>query len=96
MMDEPNLTVSVNTAEQKQAFDEVKAERDYQDRLWNNDKRHDDTHETPATFRHYINQYNTDEPTVRGKARTDREKFIKVAALAIAAIESIDRKANNA
>lgn len=67
---------------------EVAAERKYQDKKWGG-PTHDDT-ESEANWIAYINKY-----AIGGfddKDRPFRERMVKVAALAVAAIESHDRK----
>lgn len=64
---------------------EVAAERKYQDKKWGGPS-HDDM-ETQEKWLEYIAQYSN-------KADVDfRTRMVKVAALAVAAIESHDRKA---
>ena len=77
-------------------YDEIKAERDYQREKWGD--RADDTLNTPWMWAAYIGQYAT--KWMRGTflpLKTDvtdafRECMVKVASLAVAAIESIDRQ----
>jgi len=74
-------------------FDEVDAERDEQDTKWGADF---DDRNTPYNWAAYIGQYSTrhliGDPRQVSEA-TFRADMVKVAALAIAAIESIDRRA---
>lgn len=65
-------------------------ERQYQDSKWGGPE-HDDT-ETEENWQKYITEYANGQ----GRATTHdfRKRMVKVAALAIAAIESCDRKNN--
>ncbi|MGN6819313.1 MAG: hypothetical protein ACTHJR_11655 [Sphingomonas sp.] len=77
-------------------YDEIRAEREYQDDKWGVEI--DDTKNTPWMWAAYIGQYATSwmrgtflplQPDV-----TDafRKAMVKVAAIAVAAIQSIDRQ----
>ena len=76
-------------------IDEILAERKYQQERWGNEA--DDTLSTPWMWVSYITQYATrwmagtfDIPTP--VADSFRTHMVKVAAIAVAAIESIDRQ----
>jgi hypothetical protein len=77
-------------------YDEIKKEREYQDGKWGHET--DDTLNTPWMWASYIGQYAT--KWMRGEflpvsvdtTNTFRTCMIKVAAIAVAAIESIDRQ----
>lgn len=75
---------------------EIKTEREYQDTKWGHDT--DDEQNTPWMWASYIGQYATKwmrgtfAPLGRDVTDTFRECMVKVAALAVAAIESIDRQ----
>ena len=77
-------------------YDEIKAERDYQDERWGHDI--DDAFNTPWMWCAYIVQYATKwmvgtfAPLGQKTVDDFRTKMVKTAALAIAAIESIDRQ----
>ena len=77
-------------------YDEIKAERDYQKKRWGNDT--DDTVNTPNDFMAYISHYGTRwfaggfAPYPKSVVDNYRKHMIKVAALAIGAIESLDRQ----
>jgi hypothetical protein len=73
-------------------FEEIRDERDYQDKKWGGEE-HDDTVEDEASWIHYITEYANS--TGRAEGRPFRERMIKVAALAVAAIQSHDRKRND-
>lgn len=68
---------------------EVAAERKYQDKKWGG-PAHDDT-ESEANWLKYIDEYAQGN-VERTKDRPFRERMLKVAALAVAAVESYDRK----
>lgn len=76
---------------QQKIFDEITAERANQDAEWGG-PRHDDQHSLDDWCR-YIDKQTTE---AENAGETDlagaRERFVKVAALAVAAIESIDRQ----
>jgi len=69
----------------KTIYDQIDNEREYQDKKWGG-KSFDDT-QTEQQWAEYIRQYAIGE---RG-SNNFRERMIKVAALAVAAIESNDR-----
>ena len=71
-------------------FEEIRNERAYQDAKWGG-QEHDDGVETEDSWVHYITEYANS--TGRAEGRAFRERMIKVAALAVAALESHDRKA---
>lgn len=74
-------------------YDELKAERDYQTEKWGT--AFDDKN-TPYNWAAYVTQYAT-RNLIGDPSAVSKDKFradmVKVAALAIAAIESIDRTA---
>jgi hypothetical protein len=73
---------------------QVITERKRQDMQWGGPE-HDDTHETSDWIDYMAHQVERTTPhtgTVE-QAKSDREMFIKIAALAVAAVESLDRKA---
>ena len=77
-------------------YDEIKTERDYQDGKWGH--KADDELNTPWMWAAYIAKYSTNWMRGTflplGKDASDgfRTAMIKVAALAVAAIESLDRQ----
>lgn len=77
-------------------YDEIKAEHEYQDGKWGHET--DDTLNTPWMWAAYISAYATKWMAGTflplGNVTTDafRKGMIKVASLAVAAIESIDRQ----
>ena len=77
-------------------YDEIQKEREYQDGQWGH--KTDDTQNTPWMWAAYIALYSTKWMVGTfaplGPKVTDdfRAKMVKTAALAIAAIESIDRQ----
>ena len=70
-------------------YDDIKAERERQDKLWGG-AAHDDDH-TDTDWASFIGK-RSDELLMRSQtdSRT-RELFLHIAALAVAAIESMDR-----
>ena len=70
-----------------QPIADVLAERARQDAQWGGPS-HDDQHD-PVDWSHFI-----EEQAYWGREQDPRRRFIKIAALAVAAIESIDRKAS--
>lgn len=80
-------------------YDEIRAERDYQREKWGDNA--DDTLNTPWMWAAYIGQYatrwmkGTFLPLERNITDEFRKCMIKVATLAIAAVESIDRQRLN-
>ena len=80
-------------------FDEIKAERQYQDKRWGHEL--DDRLNTPFHWVAYITQYATKwmagtwPPFGRDTTDDFRKMMIKVAAIAVAAIESLDRQRVN-
>lgn len=80
-------------------YDEIKQEREYQEAKWGNDL--DDNKNTPWMWAAYIGQYATRWmvgsflPLKTSVTDEFRKCMIKVATLAIAAIESIDRQREN-
>lgn len=77
-------------------FDEIRKERDYQTEKWGNTA--DDTLNTPNDFIAYIAHYSTRwfaggfAPYNSSDVGRFRTMMVKVAALAVAAIESLDRQ----
>jgi hypothetical protein len=77
-------------------YAEIRAEREYQQGRWGNDT--DDVKNTPWMFAAYIAQYATrwmaGTFAPLGPETTDafRKSMVKVAAIAIAAVESLDRQ----
>ncbi len=77
-------------------YDEIETERKYQRKRWGNDA--DDTSNTPFHFASYIAHYATRwmagewVPLRRGTTDAFRQAMVKVAAIAVAAIESVDRQ----
>lgn len=71
-------------------FREVDRERDYQDKKWGG-ADHDDNAETEESFAGYVAEYATGS-SGRTAGRPFRERMLKAAALAVAGIESHDRK----
>lgn len=77
-------------------FAEIEAERAYQDGKWGTEV--DDTRNTPWMWAAYIAQYATRwmkgkfMPLKRDDTMAFRESMIKTAAIAVAAVESIDRQ----
>jgi hypothetical protein len=77
-------------------YDELKAEREYQEAKWGIEV--DDTKNTPWMWAAYIGQYATRWmvgsflPLKQDVTNNFRACMVKVATLAIAAIESIDRQ----
>lgn len=73
-------------------LDEIQAERDRQDSKWGG-AQHDDTHST-AEFVQLIEDYAgwARVMAVMGSLDKARNRLIQVAALAVAAVEVIDRK----
>lgn len=76
-------------------LDDIRNERKYQVEKWGNGS--DDTRNTPWMWVAYIASYAT--KWMSGKFRVDsndanafREKMIKTAAIAVAAVESLDRQ----
>lgn len=77
-------------------LNEIRKEREYQKERWGNET--DDTLNTPWMWASYIAQYATKwmagtfAPLSSDTVNTFRKCMVKVATLAIAAIESIDRQ----
>ena len=67
----------------------IQAERDRQDRLWGGPK-HDDTH-SPQDWCLFIIQQTAKASDYRATPGEFRGRMVKVAALAVAAIESSER-----
>lgn len=78
----------------------IKAEREYQQERWGNEA--DDSVNEPNDFVAYINHYSTRwfpggfVPYTPETVDKFRESMIKVAAIAVAAVESIDRQREEA
>src|SRR3954469_2562725 len=81
-------------------YGSIAAEREYQNNRWGTEA--DDSLNTPNDFVSYINHYSTRwfpggfTPYTPATVDKFRESMIKVAALAIAAVESIDRQREEA
>lgn len=79
-------------------FEEIRRERQHQVERWGNDV--DDSVNTPWMWASYIAQYATSwmrgtfAPIDRTVTDAFRQSMVKVATLAVAAIESIDRQRN--
>jgi hypothetical protein len=77
-------------------FDEIYAEREYQKKRWGDEL--DDKYNTPLMWVAYLTQYATKWitgsflPFDRKVTDSFRSSMIKVATLAIAAVESLDRQ----
>lgn len=80
--------------QQSNVLDEVKQERERQDKKWGG-KTHDDQH-TTSEFVQLIEDYAGWARVMAGMDSSDksRRRLIQVAALAVAAVESIDRTEN--
>ncbi len=74
-----------------EVFDLIRDERARQDAQWGGPE-HDDTH-TAFDWMTYI-QKQLDKYGRAQAFELERDAFVKIAALAVAAIESLDRKAN--
>lgn len=68
-------------------YDEVSSERDRQDRKWGG-RKHDDTHE-PEDWERYIMKRI---PVESKDDSAFRKRMIQIAALAVAAVQSFDRR----
>jgi hypothetical protein len=73
---------------QEAVLNEIRAERQYQDSIWGGPE-HDDTN-TERNWADYIVEYLSGL-SPRTQHKGFRERMVKVAALAVAAIESHDR-----
>lgn len=77
-------------------YKEIESEREYQRDKWGLEA--DDTLNTPSDFMGYISHYGTKwfpggfRPYKRAVVDSYRKHMIKVAAIAVAAIESLDRQ----
>jgi hypothetical protein len=69
---------------------DIREERERQDKQWGG-PAHDDEH-TPSDFIGYVQRQCNLASLQLGDAAVSRSRFVKIAALAVAAIESIDRK----
>jgi len=67
-------------------FEEIKQERKSQDEQWGGEE-HDDNH-NEGDWEFYINNFASG---LRGDLSNHRKRMVKVAALAVAAIQSYDR-----
>lgn len=74
---------------QETILNEIRQERKYQDQKWSGSS-FDDTH-SEADWLQWLNEYANG--TGRAAGRAFRERMVKTAALAVAAIEAMDRKA---
>lgn len=92
-----------NTTEdfiRSQALEEIANERTYQEGKWGNEA--DDTLNTPNDFIAYMNAYSTRwfpggfTPYNPETVDAFRKSMVKTAAIAVAAIESVDRQRENA
>ena len=82
--------LSTALAEARPAISDVIAERARQDAQWGGPE-HDDTH-TPSDWRSYRNRFEGRAAEAFGKRHADhRACLVKIAALAVAQIESFDR-----
>lgn len=81
-------------------YGSIRQEREYQVGKWGNDA--DDNLNTPNDFVSYINAFSTKwfpggfAPYTTETVDAFRESMVKVAALAVAAIESVDRQRDEA
>ena len=88
-----------NDNSQTSVYDEIRTERDYQQKRWGNAA--DDTVNTPNDWVSYIGHYATKwfpggfTPYDVDTVDNFRESMVKVATLAVAAIESVDRQRND-
>jgi len=71
-----------------QILQEIRDEREKQDQQWGG-RHHDDAHSIEDWLRYMAQQ---GAKLVFNRPKLCRERFIKIAALAVAAVESIDRK----
>lgn len=79
----------------QQIYDLIEQERSYQDRKWGHET--DDTKNTPWMWVAYLARYATNWmhgqfDISKNDADDFRKNMIKVAAIAIAAVESLDRQ----
>lgn len=79
-------------------YEEIQAERTYQNNKWGT--ACDDSLNTPWMWASYISQYATSWMRGAfaindGDAKNFRKAMIKVAAIAVAAVESLDRQQEN-
>lgn len=88
-----NDELNKNDLIKKRVWDDILHERYWQDAKWGGSK-HDDNH-TSYEFINFIVEYNekarqcySNSPDIR----FTRKRLVQVAALAVAAVESIDRK----
>ena len=71
-------------------FSEIDKERENQDKKWGGNA-HDDEHE-PFDFSAFIHKHNSRIQVTNTDYDISRKHLLRVAALAVAGIESIDRK----
>ena len=71
-------------------LDEIKSEREHQDEIWGGPE-HDDRHPLYKWFSFIGKRF---WQLGKGSLPQTRRLFIEIAALAVAAIESLDRKSN--
>lgn len=83
------MTQPIDAAHRDEIYREVNLERSYQDDKWGGPD-HDDT-ETEESWQRYITEYANARD--RAEGYDFRKRMVKVAALAVAALESHDRKA---
>jgi hypothetical protein len=88
-------STSSKETEMDDIFNEIRLEREYQIGKWGTEV--DDTKNTPWMWTSYITQYATKWmcgafTLMSGDTAAFREAMVKVAAIAVAAIESIDRQ----
>lgn len=84
-----------------QVLEEVRQEREHQDKKWGG-PNHDDKH-TPYDWSAFIisylgesvSEFVNESGRVESRLRTFRYNMIKIAALAIAAVEYVDRRLSN-
>jgi hypothetical protein len=87
--DFPEAAVAVTENPTRAAiFAELDEEREYQDDLWGKDN---DDSNTEANWKNYIDQYNHAHGRGQKYKKDFRKRMVKVAALAVAAIETYDR-----
>lgn len=68
-------------------FNEIQAERFRQDQQWGGPE-HDDAHDKFDWFNYIVHQMNSTD----GNFENNINRFVKIAALAVAAAESIERQ----
>lgn len=80
--------ISMNTEAQRQIFNEIQAERLYQDNKWGTEF---DDKNTLNDWIVYINNYAAKAAFMGNTPEEQRAALIKVASLAVAALETFDR-----